>query len=579
MIPTPISAPLNSGALNATHIEILRRRSAACGREIGVGMRPKDERGQVGILSYVTVIVLAILGGTFLERGLTVQRHSEIQQLHAETFYLAEGALENAIGQFAQALANFQWDPQTNGAYPVTTNFSASSAFPTGAIVTSNVTPLAAQVIQTDADGNQTYVRNYEVVTTSTHPRNAAITATLHQVISRQLTYTFQHAVFYDGDLEWLPGPDMTLSGKVHSNSDIYLGANGLLTINNNYLRSAGNIYNRRKDDNSVPPGTVQIKKNGLNQYAAMAGLDSADATWAVDSQTRWLGTVRSSVHGVSQSAVPVVGSIQPGGFYDSNADVRVVNDVIIQGGLTIVEGVDVPVGTLTSTTSMRNNREGRFVKMLEIDLKKLSGYAPGDPPGSPSFPNHLPSNGLLYATRNDSLTGTQQRGVRLINGSEIRRNGGLTIVSNLPLYIKGNYNTTSKKPCAVIADAVNLLSNNWNDANSTSSVSSRPANATTFNLAFIAGINTTTSGHYNGGLENYPRLHESWTGQTLTIRGSFVSLWNSQIATGQWAYGNPQYTAPVRNWQYDSMFEDGTTMPPFTPWAVEIVKGAWWKD
>jgi len=61
------------------------------------------------------------------------------------------------------------------------------------------------------------------------------------------------------------------------------------------------------------------------------------------------------------------------------------------------------------------------------------------------------------------------------------------------------------------------------------------------------------------------------------------VSLWNSQIATGTWKYGaqgsNSQYTAPIRNWNYDTSFSSGTSMPPFTPWAVEIRKGAWWKQ
>ncbi|MBI2174227.1 MAG: hypothetical protein HYU33_03415 [Candidatus Omnitrophica bacterium] len=47
MIPPPISAPPNGGALNATHIEILRRRSAACGREIGKGMIPTPAAGGI----------------------------------------------------------------------------------------------------------------------------------------------------------------------------------------------------------------------------------------------------------------------------------------------------------------------------------------------------------------------------------------------------------------------------------------------------------------------------------------------------------------------------------------------------
>jgi hypothetical protein len=66
-------------------------------------------------------------------------------------------------------------------------------------------------------------------------------------------------------------------------------------------------------------------------------------------------------------------------------------------------------------------------------------------------------------------------------------------------------------------------------------------------------------------------------------MTGSFVSLWASQIATGDWKYGqqgsNSQYTAPVRNFAYETSFSSGTSLPPFTPWAVEITRGAWWEE
>lgn len=546
-----------------------------------------NTRGQTVVLAYMAVLVMTVLGGSLLTNSFTANRDASNQQIQADLLYLAEGGLEDAIGRFAQAIANFQIDPNVVQ-YPAAGTLN--TAFSNGATASSVVTEAeAAPRSVADPDGIAIFEKNYRIRTTVTHP-TVARTMVLNQIVKRRMIYTFQHAIFYDNDLEWLPGPDMTLSGRVHSNADIYIGTHNLLTVDNEYLRAAGKIFNRRKDSSGVMAGTVQIRVAGSSpsSFVAMSGLDSDDATWQADSQTRWNGTVRTDVHGVTQRAVPVVGSTAPGGFYDVNADVRIVNGTITKGGVALVEGTDIPVGTITTTTTFFNNRENKNVRMTEINLRKLAGYSATDTT-SPSFPNRLPSNGLMYATRSDAAS-NEQPGIRLVNGAVIERAAGLTIVSNDPMYIQGHYNVPTdsdgngtldkpKKPTAVIADAVNILSVNWNDANDTSSLSSRVAQPTTVNTAFIAGIKPTGGSQYSGGLENYPRFHEDWTSKTLSITGSFVSLWDSQIATGNWVYGGMQYKAPLRNWNYDTSFSSGTTMPPFTPYAVEMVKTAWWQE
>lgn len=540
--------------------------------------RLTHKKAQTLILALIGVIVLTILGGAFLAKSLNEHRLIQRQKLQTEIFYLAEGAIEDAISQFKYAIANFQIDPNISR-YPatgsITTNFSASASLPAGATASSVITEAEAdERLVPDPDGIQVRVKNYIVTTDVQHPLDANFNLTLHQAITRRLIFAFQHMVFYEDDLELLPGPDMTFFGRIHCNSDIYLGANNTLTIDSEYLRSSSNIYNRRKDDGTVPSGDVDIKKAGTSAFFAMAGLDSSSPTWTTESQTRWNGTVQSSVHGVTELTAPSVGSIQPGGYYDSNADIKITDDTISKAGTTLIEGTDIPVGTVSTTTSLYNNREDEWIEMTEVNLEKLGG---GDYDGT-TYPNHLADascNGLIYATR--GYTGSYQPGIRLINGSEIKRSAGVTVASNVPIYIQGDYNTINKKATAVICDAVNILSNNWDDADSSSSLSNRVANDTTVNTSFVAGIDTTTSGNYNGGLENYPRMHEKWSSKELQIRGSFVALWNSQIATGAWIYGSPQYTAPIRNWNYDTDLLSGS-MPPFTPWAVDIQKGAWWK-
>jgi hypothetical protein len=173
---------------------------------------------------------------------------------------------------------------------------------------------------------------------------------------------------------------------------------------------------------------------------------------------------------------------------------------------------------------------------------------------------------------------------VRLVNGSALPQNG-LTVASQNPVYIQGNYNTaltgpggTNHPPAAVLADAVTVLSNNWSDANaanSSSTLASRAATPTTVNAALATGpSNESTSGAGNGQLENDIRLIENWSGQTLSYSGSIVDLWHSMQVTSPWQNTGVYYNAPVRNWRYDTLFN--TNPPPGTPRGVVMTKGQW---
>jgi hypothetical protein len=75
--------------------------------------------------------------------------------------------------------------------------------------------------------------------------------------------------------------------------------------------------------------------------------------------------------------------------------------------------------------------------------------------------------------------------------------------------------------------------------------------------------------------LENLPRFLENWTSRTLKFRGSMVDLWESQQATGKWTYGSV-YTAPNRDWGFDTDLLDPNKLPPGTPMVNIVVKKQW---
>src|SRR4029434_2891804 len=121
----------------------------------------------------------------------------------------------------------------------------------------------------------------------------------------------FQFLAFYQGDLEILPGPDMVLSGRIHTNSNLYLNANSALTISDRPVASAevaanpfvqisaaNDIYRGRKDSNTCG-GSISIDMQ-QDISAAEPGLDplslpcSGAGTTMVDKPTRdgYLGTL-----------------------------------------------------------------------------------------------------------------------------------------------------------------------------------------------------------------------------------------------------------------------------------------------
>jgi len=188
----------------------------------------------------------------------------------------------------------------------------------------------------------------------------------------------------------------------------------------------------------------------------------------------------------------------------------------------------------------------------------------------------------LIYTSR--SPTGTipypnddaRFEGIRLISmgGSPAQLWDETTVATDNPIYIQGDFNKLNTKGVALVADAINILSN----AFATKACNSGLTNATetTVNAALFGGNVPTPNGGgtYSGGLENYPRFHEKWSSINCNILGSFINLWTSFQGDGTWVYGGNRYKAPGRNWGWDVRFEDPSFWPPFIPsiFSVERV-------
>lgn len=269
------------------------------------------------------------------------------------------------------------------------------------------------------------------------------------------------------------------------------------------------------------------------------------------------------------------------------------------------------------------NNREkrggqGTFMVLLNLDLQALMQWNLNQAAGARLFdPADRTEGGIVVfaSVMNSALNGgvpprPTNWGVRVFDSPVLPFPAGmtnsadptgLTVVSDQAIYVEGNYNCNDVNRCngnpvqptwnpsAFIGDTINVLSENWenggNDSKSVLPLANRPASDTEVNAAFIGGQDITTPTEGSGGLENYPRFHETWSGDALNYLGSFVSLGVPSYSNGPWCANGQScnvntgactgrnncniYDPPVRNWDYDGRFEDAANLPPLNPQVV----------
>ncbi len=162
---------------------------------------------------------------------------------------------------------------------------------------------------------------------------------------------------------------------------------------------------------------------------------------------------------------------------------------------------------------------------------------------------------------------------LRVVNGANLngaRLPRGLSIVSNIPVYLMGDFNTNSNVSSStatpwvsslVGGDKVILISNAWNDSRSPwngvpSNFPARVASNTRYNVALLTEPSSTLTS-----------LLEDWGGRDLTVNGSMVYGYNAVYALHEnTCCGNTTYDPPDRNFNFDPHFGLITNQPPGTP-------------
>jgi hypothetical protein len=439
------------------------------------------------------------------------------------------------------------------------------------------------------------------------------VTAKVRRVFEKKFDNPWTYAMFYCDDLEFHPSTALSINGPIHTNGGLYIGTSNFTTTSNvefsaeyvngyaptdTYHTAATSKPNFAKSDatltySDMPPAQV----SPYLPFGWNVALSTADATVDNDSY-------HDIIEQPSASPDPL-GQIR----YYNQACYRILIDSSNNITVTKSDGTSMALNNgegkifkeaLTTGSGALNQaildqRENKYVRLATLDVSQIRTAAEA---GSISG-----WNGVIYiadtttngATISSQIGGTgttvntTERGIKLVNGyrlpaasAKTNNYEGLTIVSANPVYIKGNYNTSTnaadavpsnsgtytdpdgagytRKLAAVIGDSINILSGAWSDLASTSSISGRTATNTTVNAALVGGIVPSAGGNYSGGGENFVRLLEDWKSNTLCIYGSMVELYTSTQATAPWTGAGFNYKAPLTTkFYWDPRFADNS--------------------
>ncbi|MDQ6656508.1 MAG: hypothetical protein M3Y80_11935 [Verrucomicrobiota bacterium] len=449
------------------------------------------------------------------------------------------------------------------------------------------------------------------------------VTAKVRRVFEKKYDQPWTYGMFFVDDLELQPSSPFTITGPVHTNGNLYIGTSNFTATSN--CEYGGDYVNGYSPKDPRYPGSSFTTPNFPQNAAHDRDIPPAQVSpflpfgWTLNISTAaGSGSNNDSYHEIVERADP--GTDQLAGVRYSRQP-NVYRIVISTSNSVSIDRLDasgnvasVNANSFTGGSSqvvyqgkaLYDSREGAAVKVTDIDIKNLITTINGLPSGTWGGVLYLADDGaLMYnpdgtvkrAGTNATVSvngvnypNTVRRAFRLVNGYAVP-SGGLTIVSENPVYIQGDYNAAStssatipsnngtyttpyasgytKKSCAVVADAVTLLSKNWNDSASNSNNSNaRPAANTTINTAIVAGNVPSNGTNYSGGGENFIRLLEDWHSNTICYYGSLVQLFASNQAIGPWDSAGTIYKAPSTSKFY---YDDATFSVDAPPGRLEI--------
>jgi hypothetical protein len=579
-------------------------------------------RGYALLMTLIFIGIALLLLGSVMDWSNSNAKQTARNNLFGMSEAAAEAATETIVAQmtFDFFYQNFSSIPNyymTNSInqLPVTTSWPVKFSFSNPSNSTSptfvSVNPINwttnwSTLFSSNYAGLHAYVAYCAVISTATTSNQPYdVSASVQETFQLASIPLFQYTAFYDLDMEIDPGAAMTLSGPVFSNGGIW--ARGPDTFSST-VTAVGVV-----STNNADPWLLSKTDGTASTFSQPSGVHSNADTLAMPiGQTNDPIAIRSLLGLTPSGTAPYSSTGQV--YFANQASIIISNSssgtisAFLQDSNNVPPLTPIPydvtkyttnAGVITTNksysfatnTTFYDFREGKTVKAVELNVGALATWITSTNGSTLNTELYNDTAGYIdsvYVYNNAPSSSSSLPSVRVANGAVLPSNG-LTVVTPDPLYVLGNYNASGSslnngtnvvnaRPAALMGDSITVLSSNWKDSytSSTTLASRTLAAATTVNAATFEGIVPTANGNYSGGLENFIRMLESWSGVGLTYNGSIVVMFPSQYATNKWITPGTYYQAPNRIWAFNLNFMQQNGLPPLTPRVTAICRSGW---
>jgi hypothetical protein len=613
------------------------------------------ETGSTITVAIIITTMLAAFVALAVDYTSHVGRMAQRDRVFNNAVEIGDGCLELAFGSWRKLAASagvknpptatFANIPQPIASYfpsfpnAVISNFRVQAVTPTVELASDHppVSSLGANdpPIETTGPGEGTFSYFYLATVDVTLPYlRGTLTAKVRRIFERRYTSAVNWQMLMNDNLELHPNSPLTMNGWVHTNGNLYVG-NGMDGPTPAPTATPDpNDPNPPPTPTPVPTATPNLTLTDRMTYAGNYTLgfhpndqDHAGQTNLADPASpadlppgseqvyypfNWKPSLFNNTNGNGNDdgfheviEKPVAGTdpvAQDRLYNQANVAIEVdaAGVVKVYTGTgptkTLVTGTSGSSSSLNSTAytaaqaavlpgySIQDAREVTTMRVTNFDVAQFKAKF------GTSITNGW--NGIVFI-RDASSTSSSRGAIRIVNGASLPA-GGMTIVSENPVYVQGDFNTGrssgtepasnlgdpadpdvtgyTRQPSSIMGDAITLLSNAWTDANNSKGLTDRVAANTTVNSLLVTGNVPSAGGHYSGGGENFVRFLEDWSGKSFTYYGSMIGMFTSKEASGWWGKANV-YKSPTLKWYFDKTLSvDDAGNPVKIPGYVSTV-------